>query len=157
MTNPDRPVDPGHRPVPEEEIGPLGLGHDPVKDPFKGLNGMVSGVLILEGISLLLALLVVLKVEGGALWTPFNWGFITVLGLIHFLLPAFVKKSWFFPVTLAIQVIGLVVGFFVHWSLAAMVLIYIGIWFFALHLRSNMIERMRRGLLTTQHLDGGGK
>lgn len=149
MTHPD----PGHRPVPEEEVGPLGLGQDPVKDPFKGLNGMISGTLVLEGIAILLSLLVVLKVEAGALWTPFNWGFITALGVIHFLLPAFVNKSWIIPVVLVIQVIGMVVGFFIHWSVFAMVAIFLLVWAFMLHLRSSLIERMRRGLLTTQHLD----
>ena len=29
------------KPVPEEEIGPLGLGQAPVKDPLKQFGGMV--------------------------------------------------------------------------------------------------------------------
>lgn len=136
-----------------DEVSPLGLGHAPAKDPMKGFNGMVSGTLILEAISILLALLVVLKLEDGTLWTPFNWGFIVALGIFHVLMPAFVKKRWSLAVIMAVQVIGLVVGFFIHWSLSGIMIIFILVWAFALHLRSSLVERMKRGYLTTQHLE----
>ena len=132
-------------------MGPLGPGHAPVKDPFKGLNGMISGTLILEAISILLALLVVLKVEEGAYWTTFNWAFIAALGGFHVIMPAFVKRSWALPVIIAVQVIGLF-GFAIHWSLGAVMVIFIMVWAMALHLRSSLVARMERGLLTTQHL-----
>lgn len=143
---------PASRRVSPEEMGPLGPGEAPVKDPMKGLNGMISGSLVLEGTSILLALLVVLKVDNGALWTTFNWMFIALLSLVHFILPAFVKKSWAVPVILAVQVIGLF-GFFIHWSVGGVVLIFALVWGLMLHLRSSLVARMERGLLTTQHLN----
>ena len=135
-----------------EEMGPLGPGQAPVKDPMKGLNGMLSACLVLEGIAILLALLVVLKVDGGTMWTTFNAAFIAVLGLVHFILPIFVKHNWIIPVILAVQVIGLF-GFFIHWSVGGIVLIFVLVWGLMLHLRSSLIARMDRGLLTTQHLN----
>ena len=36
------------------EYGPLGPGHDPVKDPLKGLRGVMAGTLIMEFITFLL-------------------------------------------------------------------------------------------------------
>ena len=62
-------------------ISPLGLGHEPVKDPIAGLRGVLSGTLIMESITVLLILLVILKVDGGAYWTTFNW--VYILSLIH--------------------------------------------------------------------------
>lgn len=132
-------------------MGPLGPGRAPVKDPLKGFNGMVSGILILEAISILLAILVVLKVDSGALWTTFNWGFIAVLGLFHLIMPAFIKKSWAMSAILGAQIVGLF-GFFIHWSVGGVILIFILVWAFAAHLRSSLLARMERGLLTTQHL-----
>lgn len=141
-----------NRSVPPEEMGPLGPGQAPVKDPFKGLNGMISGTLVLEAIAILLALLVVLKVNDGAYWTTFNWTFIALLGAFHVVMPAFVKKSWALPVIIAVQVIGLF-GFTIHWSLGAVMVIFGMVWAMTLHLRSTLIARMERGLLTTQHLN----
>lgn len=135
----------------DNEYGPLGRGKDPVKDPMKGLRGMLNGVLIMEGISILLALLVVLKVEEGAYWTTFNWVFITVLGLAHFVMCGFQAKPWAMAVNVALQVIGLF-GFAIHWSVGAVVLIFALVWAFMFHLRSSLVARMERGLLTTQHL-----
>ena len=44
-----------------EDISPLGLGHEPTKDPMKGFNGMVSATLLLEAISIFLRLILQLK------------------------------------------------------------------------------------------------
>lgn len=38
------------------KYGPLGAGHDPAKDPLKGLRGVMSGTLIMRAISVLLGL-----------------------------------------------------------------------------------------------------
>ena len=66
------------KPVPEEEIGPLGLGEAPAKDPLKQFGGMVvASSLTLELITFVLALPMLYKLYDGTLWTPFN------LSLIH--------------------------------------------------------------------------
>lgn len=135
----------------EVEYGPLGPGHAPVKDPMKGLRGVMAGTLVLESIALLLILTVIAKVDSGEHWTTFNWVFVTVLGVAHFVW-AFAQKSRIaLPVNIAMQVIALVGGFVVHYSAGIMALIFVAVWVYILVLRKNLLERMRRGLLTTQH------
>ncbi len=46
----------------------------------------------------------------------------------------------------------LIGGFFVHYSAVMVAIIFIIVWWYLLHLRSTLIERMKRGWLTTQHL-----
>ncbi|MGD7002056.1 DUF4233 domain-containing protein [Corynebacterium halotolerans] len=132
------------------EYGPLGPGHAPAKDPMKGLRGVMSGTLVMEAITLLLVLTVILQVDDGAHWTTFNWVYVTVIGLAHLVMAFLQRFRWALPVNLVLQVLALA-GIFVHPSMGIMALIFIAVWWYLLHLRKNMIERMRRGLLVTQH------
>ncbi|QGU01481.1 hypothetical protein CKALI_02990 [Corynebacterium kalinowskii] len=134
----------------QPEYGPLGPGHAPAKDPLKGLRGVMAGTLVMEAISLLLVLTVILKVDNGEHWTPLNWGFVTFVGVAMFVWAFMQKLPFALPVNLALQVLA-VVGFFVHPSMGIMGLVFVGVWAYILVLRKNLIERMRRGLLTTQH------
>lgn len=135
-----------------QEYGPLGPGATPVKDPIKALSGVLAGTLIMEAITIILALTVVLQIDSGAYWTPFNWGVIIALAVAHVVLAFVQRKPWGLKAAIALQVVSFVVGVFVHWSLAAIVAVYILVWWFVLTLRSDIIERMKRGMLTTQHL-----
>ena len=92
MTSPDprsRPSRPPRPPrrgdeVADNEIGPLGLGQDPVKDPLKSFNGMViASSLIMESITLVLALPLLYKLYDGTLWTPFNYGVVVGALIFH--------------------------------------------------------------------------
>ena len=133
------------------QTSPLGPGRAPAKDPLKGLNGVLSGTLIMESLTVFLILLVVLKVDDGAHWTTFNWVYITVIGLAHAVM-AFVQRLpgalW---INLALQV-PLVFGFFVHWSVTAVGVMFAVVWFFVIRLRADIIARMERGFLVTQNL-----
>ena len=120
----------------ERPVSPLGMGHAPVKDPIKGLSGVLSGTLVMEAITVLLILLVVLKVDGGEHWTTFNWVYITVIGLAHLALAFMQKRPWALWADLGLQ-IPLIFGI---------------VWFFIVKLRSEMVQRMRHGYLVTQHL-----
>lgn len=133
------------------EYGPLGPGKAPVKDPMRGLAGMMSGTLIMQAISIFLGLTVILKIDGGVYWTTPNWVTVTVLGALHVLAVFFVRKPWAITMILVLQALGLLM-FFIHWSIGVIMLLFIGVWAFMLYLRSMLLERMRRGLLTTQHL-----
>ena len=104
------------KPVPEEEIGPLGLGQAPAKDPLKQFGGMVvASSLTLELITLVLALPMLYKLYDGTLWTPFNYG--VVIGFMVLLLASFpfMNKPWIVGVLIVFHVIGIVLGFMVHW------------------------------------------
>ncbi|WP_165165272.1 DUF4233 domain-containing protein [Corynebacterium qintianiae] len=133
------------------ETSPLGLGREPVKDPLKGLNGVLAGTLIMEAMTILLILLVVLKVDGGVHWTTFNWLYVTVTGLAHVVMAFFQRIPGALWINLALQ-IPLIFGFFVHWSVTAVGIMFGVVWFFIIRLRADMLERMKRGYLVTQHL-----
>lgn len=162
MTSPDprsRPSRPPRPPrrgdeVADNEIGPLGLGQDPVKDPLKSFNGMViASSLIMESITLVLALPLLYKLYDGTLWTPFNYGVVVGALIFHLGMIAFMDKKWALTVIVWAQLLGLILGFMAHWSIAAIFIIFGMEWLLAAYLRSNLIARMKRGYLTTQHLN----
>ncbi|MFP7364270.1 DUF4233 domain-containing protein [Corynebacterium callunae] len=133
------------------EYGPLGPGHDPVKDPMKGIRGVMAGTLVMEAITIALVLTVILRVDNGVHWTTFNWVYVTVIALAH-LVAAFLQKfSWAIPLNIGLQVLALL-GFFIHPAMGFAAIIFIIVWAYLLYLRSNLIDRMKRGLLSTQHL-----
>ncbi|MHB2251986.1 DUF4233 domain-containing protein [Corynebacterium aurimucosum] len=141
------------KPVPEDEIGPLGLGQAPAKDPLKQFGGMVvASSLTMELITLVLALPMLYKLYDGTLWTPFNYG--VVIGFMVLLLASFpfMNKSWIVGVQIVLHVIGIVLGFMVHWSVATIFIIFALLWALAAYMRSVLVARMDRGYLTTQHL-----
>ena len=141
------------KPVPEDEIGPLGLGQAPAKDPLKQFGGMVvASSHTLELLTLVLALPMLYKLYDGTLWTPFNYG--VVIGFMVLLLASFpfMNKSWIVGVQIVLHVIGIVLGFMVHWSVATIFIIFALLWALAAYMRSVIVARMERGYLTTQHL-----
>lgn len=132
----------------KQEYGPLGPGHEPAKDPIKGLRGVMSGVLIAEAITLGLVLTVISKF--GDLWTPANIWFVSIVTVAHVVVAFLQRFSWAIWMNIALQVVALG-GFFIHWSMGAAVIIFILVWVFVFYLRNVIIERQKRGLLTTQH------
>ena len=142
------------KPVPENEIGPLGLGQAPTKDPLKQFGGMVvASSLTLELLTLVLALPMLYKLYDGTLWTPFNYG--VVIGFMVLLLVSFpfMNKPWIVGVQIVLHIIGIVLGFMIHWSVATIFIIFALLWALAAYMRSVIVARMERGYLTTQHLN----
>ena len=141
------------KPIPEEEIGPLGLGQAPTKDPLKQFGGMVvASSLTMELLTLVLALPMLYKLYDGTLWTPFNYG--VVIGFMVLLLASFpfMNKPWIVGVQIVLHIIGIVLGFMIHWSVATIFIIFALLWALAAYMRSVIVARMERGYLTTQHL-----
>ncbi|WP_448855607.1 DUF4233 domain-containing protein [Corynebacterium camporealensis] len=140
--------------VSENEIGPLGMGGKPAKDPLKSFNGMViASSLIMESITLVLALPVLNKLYDGELWVPFNYGVVIALIVFHLGMLIFVSQRWALTAIIVVQILGIILGFMVHWGVAAIMIIFCALWFLAAYMRSNLVARMQRGLLTTQHLN----
>lgn len=133
------------------DYGPLGPGHDPLKDPMKGIKGVMAGTLVMEAITIALVLTVILRVDEGSYWTTFNWMYVSGLALAMFVAAFLQRFSWSISLTIALQVLALG-GFIVHPSMGIVAVIFILVWIYLFYLRSNLIERMKRGLLTTQHL-----
>ena len=117
-----------------QEMGPLGPGQQPVKDPMSGLTGVLAGTLIMEAITVLLILTVILKVDDGAHWTTFNWVYVTVIGLAHVVMAFFQKKPAALWIDLALQ-IPLIFGFFIHWSVTAVGIIFGVVWYFVIRMQ----------------------
>ncbi|GAB3597002.1 hypothetical protein CFAEC_10465 [Corynebacterium faecale] len=132
------------------DYGPLGPGHEPLKDPMKGIRGVMAGTLVMEAITMGLVLTVILRVDNGAYWTTFNWVYVTAVA-VAMLLAAFLQRfSWAIPLNIALQVFALA-GVFIHYSMGIVAVIFILVWVYLFYLRKNMMERMKRGLLPTQH------
>lgn len=118
-----------------------------VRDPWKGLRGVMAGTLVLEFVVYLLALPVVGQLGGG----PSSAGFAIVAALaVLLLVAAFVQRtSWGLGFALALQV-AMVACFAVHPGIGVMGLIFAGIWGYILHLRRDVARRMREGRLYDQ-------
>ena len=147
---PDAPVPDDNR-KPTAPYGPLGKGHAPKKDPMKGLRGVMAGTLVMESISLLLVLTVILRIDGGEHWTTFNWMYVTAIGVGMFVLGFLMKKPWAMAANWVLQALALVGGAVVHISMGIMAVVFILVWLYIMYLRKVLLERMERGLLTTQH------
>lgn len=134
------------------KYGPLGAGHAPEKDPMKGLRGVMAGTLIMQAISVLLGLTVVARVDGGGLFgTTFAIWYITLLGLAMVVMAFLQKQPWALKMNIVLQVFG-VLAIAAHWSMGFVGVFFALVWAYILHLRKNLLDRMERGLLTTQHM-----
>ena len=132
------------------QYGPLGAGHAPAKDPLKGLRGVMAGTLVMQSISVLLGLTVVTRVAGGQLNETFSITYISILGIALFVMAFLQKHRWALTANIVLQVFG-VLAVFTHVSMGFVGVFFAVVWMYILHLRKNLIQRMERGLLTTQH------
>ncbi|MFQ6327368.1 MULTISPECIES: DUF4233 domain-containing protein [unclassified Nocardia] len=116
-------------------------------DPWKGLRGVMAGTLILEAITVLLALPVVGSVGGGVGW--FSGSYLVILALVMILGAGLQRRPWAIPFNLALQVL-LILGVFVHVSIGVMGILFAVVWGFILVLRHDVKRRMEQGLLPSQ-------
>lgn len=137
-----------------DEVSPLGLGHAPAKDPMKSFNGMViANSLTLELIVLVLTFPMLRMLYQGSLWTPVNIGILIFFVIAHVAMFALMRKPWVLTAILVLQLVGILAGFYVHWSIASVFIMFGMVWLLASYMRSVLVERMKRGYLTTQHLE----
>ncbi len=130
-----------------EQGSGLPVAPENVRDPWKGLRGVMAGTLVLEFIVFGLALPVVWQFGGGVS----SVGFVVVAVLsVLMLLAAFVqRKSWGLSVAIALQ-IAMVVCFVVHPTIGGVGLMFLAIWGYMLYLRRDVANRMREGRLYDQ-------
>lgn len=117
------------------------------KDPMKGFRGVMSGTLVMEGITVALALPVVNKL-GGGIGTGTGWTVLAV-ALVLVVLCGFVKRAWAVPVILALQVVLVAM---VAWlpAIAVLGVIFLAVWLWLLWLRRDVARRMAAGTLASQ-------
>jgi hypothetical protein len=116
-------------------------------DPWKSFRGVMAGTLILEIITVLLALPVVATVGGGlTAWsTAYLVGFAVLLGL----LAGMQGRSWAIWANLGVQLL-LVIGFFIYPAIGFMGVLFVVVWGVIAYLRNEMLRRQRLGLLPGQ-------
>ncbi|WP_414635929.1 DUF4233 domain-containing protein [Amycolatopsis sp.] len=124
----------------------------PAKDPMKSFRGVMAGVLVLEAITVGLAVPVVARL-GGGVGTFGGW---TVIAVAVALVACcgLLKRSWIVPVILALQLvlIALVVSLP---AVAVIGLLFLAFWLWALWLRRDVARRMAQGRLPSQQRPAG--
>jgi hypothetical protein len=139
---------------PEKTSGESGQTADnavppPAPDPWKGLRGVMAGTLILEAITVLLALPVVAAVGGGVGWL--SGSYLVILSMVMILGAGLQRRPWAIPFNLALQGL-LILGFLIHLSIGVMGVFFAAVWAFILILRSDVQRRMDAGLLPSQRV-----
>ncbi|MFQ6396799.1 DUF4233 domain-containing protein [Nocardia sp. KC 131] len=107
----------------------------------------MAGTLILEAITVLLALPVVGTVGGGVGWA--SGSYLVILALVMIAGAGFQRRTWAVPFNLALQVL-LILGVFVHVAIGVMGILFAVVWAFILILRHDVKRRMEQGLLPSQ-------
>lgn len=116
-------------------------------DPWKSFRGVMAGTLILEIITVLLALPVVAMVGGGltAGSLAYLLGFVVLLGL----LAGMQGRSWAIWANLAVQLI-LIAGFLLYPGIGFVGVLFFVVWAVIAYLRGEVLRRQRLGLLPGQ-------
>ncbi|MFI5715905.1 DUF4233 domain-containing protein [Nocardia sp. NPDC051750] len=120
-------------------------------DPWKGLRGVMAGALVLEAITVLLALPVVADIAGGVTWA--SGTYLVVLAALMIAGAGLQRRSWAVPFNLGLQVLVLAGGIF-HISIAVIGVVFLAVWIFILVLRSDVKRRLEAGTLPSQRPRG---
>ncbi|WP_228717577.1 DUF4233 domain-containing protein [Allosaccharopolyspora coralli] len=118
-----------------------------VRDPWKGLRGVMAGTLVLEFIVVGLALPIVWQFGAGV--SSVGFGVVIALALAM-LATAFVqRKPWGLWLAVGLQ-LALVACWVIHPTIGAMGLLFAAVWAYMLYLRRDVAIRMREGRLADQ-------
>jgi hypothetical protein len=121
-------------------------------DPWKSFRGVMAGTLILEVITVLLALPVVSAVGGGL--TPWSTAYLLGFSALLVLLAGVQGRPWAIWANLSAQLL-LVLGFFVYPAIGFMGVIFGVVWGVIAYLRYEVRRRQRLGLLPGQQRPPG--
>ena len=119
----------------------------PTTDPWKSFRGVMAGTLILEAITVLLALPVVSAVGGGL--TGWSTGYLVGFAGLLVVLAGVQGRPWAIWVNLGVQVV-LVAGFMVYPLVGFMGVLFAVVWAVIAYLRHEVLRRQRLGLLPGQ-------
>jgi uncharacterized protein DUF4233 len=119
----------------------------PVKDPMKSFRGVMAGALVLEAITVGLAVPVVARL-GGGVGTVGGWSVIAI-AVALLACCALLGRSWIVPVILALQ-LGLIALVVSITAIGIIGLLFLAFWLWALWLRWDVARRMAQGRLPSQ-------
>ncbi|HET6529967.1 MAG TPA: DUF4233 domain-containing protein [Actinoplanes sp.] len=107
-----------------------------MRNPAAAVRGLGAGTLALEAIVLLLAIQPI-RVLGGDLG---GWGIVAVVALavLCVVIAGSMKRRWAWHAGTAVQVL-LLAGGLLHWSLAALALIFGAAWGYASYVRRQIL------------------
>lgn len=118
--------------TPQGEGRPSGL-----RNPERAVRGLGAGTLILEMLVLLLAIQPI-RVLGGEL-SGAAIGAIVALALLAVLLSGLLGRPWAWHAGIVLQGLLMLTGF-LHWSLAALGIIFALVWAYVLHVRRVILD-----------------
>lgn len=122
-------------------------------DPERGLRGVMSGLLILEAVTVLLAIPVAEKTGGGA--GPVGVTLIAALAVAHIAACAVVARPFAFSLIAALQ--GLMIaGWVISASLGVMGIVFALVWAVIFYFRVEFRRRQAAGTLPSQTLEQRG-
>ncbi|MGH3432836.1 MAG: DUF4233 domain-containing protein [Thermocrispum sp.] len=120
------------------------------RDPMKGFRGVMSGTLVMEAITVGLALPVISRLGGGLSGVE-GW-LAGAVALALLVLCAFVGRSWITTAVLALQV--LLIGFFLtEASVGVIGVVFLLAWLYLFWLRTQVARRMAAGTLPSQQTE----
>lgn len=120
-------------------------------DPWKSFRGVMAATLILEIISVLLALPVVAKVGGGL--TPGSTAYLLGFSALLVVLAGMQGRPWAIWANLGAQVI-LLAGFAVYPGIGFIGVLFTLVWVIIAWMRNEVLRRERLGLLPGQQRPG---
>jgi hypothetical protein len=108
-----------------------------LRDPVRAVRGLGAGTLTIEAVVLLLAIQP-LRVLGGDEATP-TVAAVVALALLAVLLAAMMRRPWAWHGGTALQGL-LLLGGYLHWSLAVLGVVFGLVWAYALHVRRTILR-----------------
>lgn len=119
-------------------------------DPWKGLRGVMSAILVFEAVSVLLGLLVVTKFSNGGGAPAVAVVLALTAGMI--LAPRYLSRSWGNKLVAGLQV-GLILAGLLSPVVGAMGIIFGLVWVAIYFMRRDVAAKMARGELLSQQTD----
>ncbi len=117
-------------------------------DPERGLRGAMSATLVLEAMTILLALPVAAKTSGGV--GPVGVTVILLLAVLHIAGCVYVRRPWALAAILVLQVF-VVAGWFINSSLGVMGVVFGAVWGTIAWFRYEYRRRLAAGTLPSQN------
>lgn len=121
---------------PPDEVGQPQPPRSGLRNPEAAVRGLGAGTLTLEAIVLLLAIQPI-RIFGGHL-SGWGIGVVVALAVLCLVLAGVMKRRWAWHAGSAVQVLLIASGL-LHWSLAALGLIFGAAWWYATYVRRSIL------------------